>query len=95
MGRTLVSAGELSQSYARLIAGRMITAILQPMPISHHFHGCTTLLVLRFVVVKWRYIKYLALRFTFTVPWRVEGLVDLGGLRVADALHPIIIVRVA
>ena len=39
------------------------TAALQPLPISHHFHGCTALLVLRFVVVKWRYIKYLALPF--------------------------------
>jgi len=41
-------------------------AVLQPLPISHHFHGCTALLVLRFVVVKWRYIKYLALPFTST-----------------------------
>ena len=36
-------------------------AVLQPLPISHQFHGCTALLVLRFVVVKWRYIKCLAL----------------------------------
>ena len=33
------------------------------MPISHHFHDCTALLVWRFVVVKWRYIKYEALPF--------------------------------
>jgi len=38
-------------------------AILQPLSISHHFQGCTALLVLRFVVVKWHYIKYLALPF--------------------------------
>ena len=44
--------------------------------ISHHFHGCTALLALRFVVVKWRYIKYLALPFlrttwnSFTGSWR-------------------------
>ena len=37
--------------------------VLQPLPISHHFHGCTALLVLRFVVVKWRYIRYKALPF--------------------------------
>ena len=43
-------------------------AVLQPLPISHHFHGCTALLVLRFVVVKWRYIKYLALPLPFR--WR-------------------------
>ena len=40
-------------------------AVLQPLPISHHFNGCTALLVLRFVVVKWRYIKYLALPFFY------------------------------
>ena len=39
-----------------------------PMPISHHFHGCTALLVLRFVVVQWRYIKYLALPFYLPSP---------------------------
>ena len=33
------------------------------MPIIHHFHDCTALLVWRFVVVKWHYIKYKALPF--------------------------------
>jgi len=33
------------------------------MPINHHFHDCTALLVWRFIVVKWRYIKYEALPF--------------------------------
>jgi len=33
------------------------------MPIIHHFHDCTALLVWRFVVVNWRYIKYEALPF--------------------------------
>ena len=33
------------------------------MPISHHFQDCTALLVWRFVVDKWRYIKYEALPF--------------------------------
>jgi len=54
--------------------------VLQPLPISHHFHGCTALLVLRFVIVKWRYIKYLALPFytwlytliTRSVEWDVK-----------------------
>jgi len=41
--------------------------ILQSLPISHHFHGRTALLVLRFVVVKWCYIKYKALPF-FPLP---------------------------
>jgi len=43
------------------------------MPISHHFHGCTALLVLRFVVVKWRYIKYLALPFLPLLARRIAG----------------------
>jgi len=47
--------------------------VLQPLPISHHFHGCAALLALRFVVVKWRYIKYLALAFT-TKAYRVQTL---------------------
>jgi len=37
------------------------------MPISHHFHDCTALLVWHFVVVKWRYTKYEALPFTFNL----------------------------
>jgi len=52
-------------------------AVLQPLPISHHFHGFTALLVLRFVVVKWRYIKYLALPF---FPRSRFPLIQLGGL---------------
>jgi len=40
-----------------------VVCLLQPLPISHHFHGYTALLVLRFVVVKWRYMKYWALPF--------------------------------
>ena len=46
------------------------------MPISHHFHDCTALLVWRFVVVKWRYIKYKALPFTFYS--RVAGKIRPG-----------------
>jgi len=48
-------------------------AVLQPLPIIHHFHGCTALLVLRFVVVKWRYIKYLALPLPFYIGYRFNG----------------------
>ena len=47
----------------RAVGAAICAAVLQSLPISHHFHGCTALLVLRFVVVKWRYIKYLALFF--------------------------------
>jgi len=49
----------------RAMGAATCAAVLQPLPISHHFHGCTALLVLRFVVVKWGYIKYLALPFFF------------------------------
>jgi len=38
------------------------------VPISHHFHDCTALLVWRFVVVKWRYIKYEAFYIDFLFP---------------------------
>jgi len=41
--------------------------VLQSVPISNNFHGCTALLVLRFVVVKWRYIKYKALSLPLSV----------------------------
>jgi len=50
------------KSVARTI-GR--ATVLQSVPISYHFHGCTALLVLHFVVVNWCYIKYKA--FTFTM----------------------------
>ena len=58
-----LTAGQ--QSVTRAMGAATCAAVLQPLPISHHFHGCTALLVLHFVVVNWRYIKYLALPFTF------------------------------
>jgi len=59
----LLAASAGPESVTRAIGAATCTALLQPLPISHHFHGCTVLLVLRFVVVKWRYIKHLALPF--------------------------------
>jgi len=50
-------------SVMRAMGAATCAQVLQSLPISHHFHGCTALLVLRFVVVKWCYIKYLALPF--------------------------------
>jgi len=51
------------KSVARTMGAANRAAVLQSVPISCHFHGCTALLILRFVVVKWRYIKYKALLF--------------------------------
>ena len=51
------------KSVARTMGAANRATVLQSVPISCHFHGCTALLILRFVVVKWRYIKYKALLF--------------------------------
>jgi len=66
--------------YGRRYLRSGTAVIADQKAISHHFHGCTALLVLRFVVVKWRYIKYLALLFFclgLTTLWKQE---HLGGL---------------
>ena len=49
------------KSVMRAMGAATCAAVLQPLLISQHFHGCTALLVLRFIIVKWRYIKCSAL----------------------------------
>ena len=67
-----VTAGQ--QSVTRATGAATCAAVLQPLPISHHFHGCTALLVLRFVVIKWCYIKYLALLYFLRDNLRLAGV---------------------
>jgi len=64
-------------------------AVLQPLPISHHFHGCTALLVLRFVVAK--FMKYLVLSLPFYTGMDQELLASISGS--FDGLRPSLVAR--